>query len=324
MRVLVTGGAGFIGSHSVDALIDRGDSVIAVDNFNDYYDPRRKRANIVHLTDHPRFRLVEADIRDADVMADLFEQEVDAVVHLAALANVRYSIDRAPLYFAVNVKGTLDLLELAVRNRVGNFIFASTSSVYGRTQQLPFVETDPCNRPLAPYPASKKACEVLGYTYHNLHDLNFTAVRFFSVYGPRGRPDMMPYMVIDRIVRDETITLYEAGRMQRDWTYIDDIVAGVVAALDRPLGYEIVNLGRGEPVWMDEFVRLIEHLTGKKAILSTPSAPSSEPPVTSASIEKARQLLDYNPRTPVTEGMRRMWQWYQADILSRKDASTPA
>ena len=324
MRVLVTGGAGFIGSHSVDALIDRGDSVIAVDNFNDYYDPGRKRANIAHLTDHPRFRLVEADIRDADVMADLFEQEVDAVVHLAALANVRYSIDRAPLYFAVNVKGTLDLLELAVRNQIGNFVFASTSSVYGRTQQLPFVETDPCNQPLAPYPASKKACEVLSYSYHNLYDLNFTALRFFSVYGPRGRPDMMPYMVIDRIVRDETITLYEAGRMQRDWTYIDDIVAGVVAALDRPLGYEIVNLGRGEPVWMDEFVRLIEHLTGKKAILSTPSAPPSEPPVTSASIEKARQLLDYNPGTAVAEGMRQMWHWYQADILGRKDASTPA
>ena len=307
----------------MDALIDRGDCVIAVDNLNDYYDPGRKRANIAHLADHPRFRLVEADIRDADLMADLFEQEFDAVVHLAALANVRYSINRAPLYFAVNVMGTLNLLELAARHRVGNFVFASTSSVYGYTKQLPFVETDPCNQPLAPYPASKKACEVLGYTYHNLHDLNFTAVRFFSVYGPRGRPDMMPYMVIDRIFRDETITLYEAGRMQRDWTYIDDIVAGVVAALDRPLGYEIVNLGRGEPVWMDEFVRLIEHLIGKKAILSTPAAPPSEPPVTSASIEKAIQLLDYNPGTPVTEGMRRMWQWYQADILGRKNASTP-
>jgi UDP-glucuronate 4-epimerase len=135
---------------------------------------------------------------------------------------------------------------------------------------------------------------------------------------------MMPYMVIDRMVRDETITLYEAGRMQRDWTYIDDIVAGVVSALDRPLGYEIVNLGRGEPVWMDEFVHLVEHLTSKKAILSTPSAPLSEPLVTSASIEKARELLDYDPGTSVAEGMRRMWHWYQADVLGREDASTPA
>jgi UDP-glucuronate 4-epimerase len=323
MRVLVTGGAGFIGSHVIDALIDRGDEVVAVDNFSDYYDPRRKRANLAHLCGHSRFSLTQADVRDAEAMAQLCEQKFEAIVHLAAMANVRYSIGRAPLYYAVNVQGTLNLLELAVQHQVGNFVFASTSSVYGRTQQLPFVETDPCNLPLAPYPASKKTCEVLGYTYYNLYGLNFTAVRFFSVYGPRGRPDMMPYMVIDRIVRDEQIKLFEAGRMQRDWTYIDDIVLGVLTAIDRPLGYELINLGRGEPVWMDEFVQLVEELVGKKAALSTPPAPPSEPPVTFASIDRARRLLDYRPTTSVDEGMRRMWQWYRTVVLEDLDDSAP-
>jgi UDP-glucuronate 4-epimerase len=329
MRVLVTGGAGFIGSHTVDALIARGDEVVAVDSFNDYYSPQRKRANVAHLAGHPRFRLVEADIH---AMAQLFEPGpfdelgtgFDAVVHLAAMANVRYSIGRAPLYYDVNVRGTLNLLELAVQHQVGNFIFSSTSSIYGRSERLPFSESASCNRPLAPYPATKKACEVLGYTYHNLHRLDFTAVRFFSVYGPRGRPDMMPYMVIDRTFRGETITLYEAGRMQRDWTYIDDIVAGVVAAVDRPSGYEIINLGRGEPMWMDEFVRLVEGLVGKKAILTTPPAPRSEPQILAASIDKARQLLDYRPDTPVAEGMQRMWQWYQGEAAGGEDAAPPA
>ncbi len=316
MRILVTGGAGFIGSHTVDALLERGDQVVAVDNLNDYYDPARKRANLAHLSDHPRFRLVQADVRDAQAMAALFERPFDAIVHLAAMANVRYSIGRAPLYYAVNVQGTLNLLELAVQHRVERFVFASTSSVYGRTQQIPFVETDPCNRPLAPYPATKKACEVLGYAYHNLHGLNFTALRFFSVYGPRGRPDMMPYIVTDRIFRGETIKLFNRGRMQRDWTYVDDIVTGVLAAIDRPLGYEIINLGRGEPVWMDAFVRLVEELVGRPAILETPPAPPSEPPVTFASVEKARRLLDYHPTVPVAEGMRRLWAWYRRSVAS--------
>jgi UDP-glucuronate 4-epimerase len=321
MRILVTGGAGFIGSHTVDALLERGDEAVAVDDFNAYYDPARKRANVAHLTGHPRFRMVEADVRDAGALAQLFAQgRFDAVAHLAAMANVRYSIGRAPLYYDVNVRGTLNLLELAVAHQVGNFVFASTSSVYGRTQRLPFVETDPCNHPLAPYPATKKACELLGYTYHNLHGLNFTALRFFSVYGPRGRPDMMPYMVTERILRGETITLYDAGRMQRDWTYVDDIVTGVLAALDRPLGYEVVNLGRGEPVWMDAFVQLVEELVGKEATLSTPPAPPSEPPVSFADISKARQLLGYEPSTPVAEGMWRLWEWYRAAVMGEAHA----
>jgi UDP-glucuronate 4-epimerase len=187
MKCLVTGGAGFIGSHIADALIGRGDEVVVVDNFNAYYDPQRKRANIVSLLDHSHCHLFETDVRDAAALAAIFDGGIDGVIHLAAMANVRYSIGRAPLYYDVNVRGTLNLLELAVQHEIDNFVFASTSSVYGRTRQLPFIETNPCNQPLAPYPATKKACEVLGYTYHNLHGLNFTALRFLYTVQGGGR-----------------------------------------------------------------------------------------------------------------------------------------
>jgi UDP-glucuronate 4-epimerase len=311
--VLVTGVAGFIGSHVADRLLAEGRRVVGVDDFCDYYDPAVKRANVADKLDRPEFTLLERDIRDAAAVTDAFEtHRPDAVIHLAAMANVRYSIGRAPLYTAVNVVGSVNLLEEARKHGADPFVFASTSSIYGRTEELPFVETDPCNRPLAPYPATKKAVEALGFTYHNLHGMNFTALRFFSVYGPRGRPDMMPFMVMDRIVRGDTITLFDAGRMKRDWTYVEDIVSGVVAAVDRPQGALTVNLGRGEPVLMSDFVTLIEELVGRPAVLETPEAPASEPKVTYARIDRARKTLGYAPRTPVGEGLERMWVWYRS------------
>lgn len=316
MRVLVTGAAGFIGSHLCEVLLQRGDEVAALDDLNDFYDPERKRANLAGFRDHPRCRFVQGDIRDVATLRRLFSEGAPEVVaHLAAYGNVRYSIGRAPLYTDVNVRGSVNVLEAARESGVRNFVFASTSSVYGATEQLPFVETDPCNRPLAPYPASKKAVEVLGYTYHRLHGMNFTALRFFSVYGPRGRPDMMPYMVTDRIARREEIVLFDAGRMRRDWTYVDDITAGVLAALERPLGYEIINLGRGEPVWMSDFVEIVEGLVGKKAVLATPPAPASEPKVTFADIDRARRLLDYHPKTSVADGLAELWKWVREAVL---------
>jgi UDP-glucuronate 4-epimerase len=316
MRILVTGAAGFIGSHVAEALLCRGDTVVGLDNFNDYYDPARKRANVAALTAHPRFTLHEADVRDEETIKHICAGGgFDAVAHLAAMAGVRYSIERAPLYVDVNVRGTVNLLEAARKSGVPHFVFASTSSVYGRTELLPFREDEPLGQPLAPYPATKIAGEVMGHAFHNLFGLTFTAVRFFSVYGPRGRPDMMPYHIADCIVHDREFKLFEAGEMFRDWTYVADVVSGVVAAVDRPLGYEVLNLGRGEPVRMADFVELVEELVGKPARMTTPPAPPSEPPITYADISKARALLEYDPKTSVREGLAHMWEWYRAEII---------
>ncbi len=212
MNILLTGVAGFIGSHVAEALLARGDTVAGLDNFNDYYDPSRKRANAALLMPGPRFTLHEADVRDEEAMARICVRGgFDAIVHLAAMAGVRYSIERAPLYVDVNVRGTVNLLEAARKAGIPHFVFASTSSVYGRTERLPFREDDPLGHPLAPYPATKIAGEVMGHAYHNMFGLTFTALRFFSVYGPRGRPDMMPYHITECIVHDREFSLYAGG-----------------------------------------------------------------------------------------------------------------
>ncbi len=308
----MTGVAGLVGSHLAEVLLAQGRQVVGVDNFNDYYSVQQKRDNVAGMMSHDNFMLYEKDIRDAEAMLHIFaEHKPAAVAHLAAMANVRYAIGRTPLYIDVNITGSINLLEAATAHGTDNFVFASTSSAYGHTTQLPFTETDPSNTPLSAYPASKKAIELMGYTYHNLHQLNFTALRFFSVYGPRPRPDMMPFMVTDRIVKGEPVTLFNAGQMQRDWTYVDDIVDGVVRAIDTPLGYELINLGKGQPVRMADFVNIIEDLVGKKAILECPDAPASEPAVTFANIEKAKSLFGYNPQTTVQQGLQKLWAWYQ-------------
>ena len=312
MKILITGAAGFIGSQLCERLLDRGDTLVALDNFNDYYDPKRKQENVYQLRNHPHCILNEADICDEVAINHIFaEHRPEAVVHLAAYGAVRYSIGRARLYTDINIRGSINLLEATREVGATNFVFASTSSVYGDTKHLPFVEIDPCNQPLAPYPASKRAVELMGYTYHHLHGLNFTALRFFNVYGPRGRPDMMPFIVTDSIVNRREIVLFDGGQMKRDWTYIDDIVGGVINALDKPMDYEVINLGRGEPVLMTDFVEIIEGLVGRKAILSTPPAPLSEPKITFADIDKARRLLGYNPQTSLTGGLCKFWEWYQ-------------
>ena len=312
MKVLVTGAAGFIGSNLAASLLARGDEVVGLDNFNDYYDPAQKRANEARLRAYPRFTMREMDLRDEAAVRALCAQErFDAVAHLAAMAGVRYSIERAPLYVDVNVRGTVNVLEAMRLAGTPHIVSASTSSVYGKTTRLPFREDDPLGKPLAPYPATKIAGELLGYTYHNLFGITFTALRFFSVYGPSGRPDMMPYIITDSIVHDRVFKLYNAGEMHRDWTYVGDIVDGIIAALDRPLGYERINLGRGHPVRMRDFVTMIESLVGKPARMETPPAPPSEPPITYADISKARRLLGYEPQVSVAEGLAKFWAWYQ-------------
>jgi UDP-glucuronate 4-epimerase len=319
MKVLVTGAAGFIGSHLAESLLKRGDTVVGVDNFNDYYNPAQKRANAALLVAYDRFTMIEADVRDRPRMLALCrDASPDAIAHLAAMAGVRYAVQRPEIYAEVNVSGTLNILDGARQAGVGNLVFASTSSVYGGTDQIPFVESDPCNRPLQPYAATKKAAEVLGFSYHHLFDLNFTAVRFFTVYGPRGRPDMMAYLVLDSIFSGREIPLYNRGQMHRDWTFVDDIVAGVIAALDRPLGYEIVNLGRGEPVLLSDFVSLIEELAGRQANLVPAPMLAADVRYTYADISKARHLLNYNPTVSVEEGVRRFWEWYRDHVAPNR------
>jgi UDP-glucuronate 4-epimerase len=318
-RILLTGAAGFIGSHTADALLARGDIVVGLDNLNDYYDPARKRANLREVAEADkggRFEFVEGDIRDRELLKRLFaEKKFDVVVHLAAMAGVRASMDDPHLYFDVNLIGTLNLLEAARDVGLGNFVFAGTSSAYGDTTLHPFVETDRCDHPLAPYPASKRSAEMLGFTYHHLYGQNFTVLRFFTVYGPRGRPDMMAYKVLNNIFFGEAVPLYEGGNMKRDWTYISDIVQGVLGAADRPLGYDVINLGRGEETLLLDFVRRIEDLAGRKANLTTAPKLGADVLETRADVTKARRLLGYDPRVSVPEGVEKFWEWYQQAVL---------
>jgi UDP-glucuronate 4-epimerase len=316
MTYLVTGGAGFVGSHLVDTLLRRGERVVAVDNFNTYYSPDRKRRNVAAALKHPGYTLVEADIRDAEAMEEVFQRHrPQRVAHLAAMAGPRPSIANPALYESVNVAGTVTVLELARRYDVRSLVFASTSSVYGETQKLPFEEGDPTDRPLSPYAATKKAGEVLAYTFHRLYGTPTTVVRFFTVYGPRGRPDMTPFLFVDKMVRGEPIVLFNGGEdVYRDYTYVDDIVAGVASALDTGLAYEIVNLGNARPVLMRRFVDVLQEVTGLEAIIEAVPLPKTDPPTTYADTSKAQRLLGYEPTTVVEEGLARFWAWYREEI----------
>lgn len=317
MKILVTGAAGFIGSHVAEALLARGDHVVALDNFNDYYDPARKRANVRVALKHPAYRLVEGDVRDRAVMADLFARErFDKVCHIAAMAGVRYSIQHPRLYESVNVGGTLNLLDLARQHQVRGFVFASSSSVYGASTPVPFREDTPVNRPISPYAATKVAKEVMAYTYHHLYGLPCVGLRFFTVYGPRGRPDMAPYLFTEWIAQGKAVRQFGDGSSQRDYTFIADIVSGVLAALDADLGYELINLGRGETITLRDFIHLVEDVVGKQANIAQEPEKPGDVPVTCADITKARRLLDYEPTTSVREGMQAFWEWYQLDVLS--------
>lgn len=319
-KILLTGAAGFIGSNTASALLRRGDTVVGVDNLNDYYDPARKHANLDEVRstapDPEKFIFHRADIRDEDAIDGLFaEHAFDAIIHLAAMAGVRASIEDPKLYLDVNLGGTLTLLEAAQRHGQPLFVFASTSSVYGRTKVIPFVESDCADRPLAPYPASKRAAELLGHSYFHLFGQNFTALRFFTVYGRRGRPDMMAYKVLDNIFHGAEVPLYNDGQMHRDWTYVDDIVQGLIAAADRPLGFEVINLGRGKPTLLAEFVRLIEEQAGKRSDLIGKPMPAADMEYTYANIDRAKELLSYAPTVTVQQGVREFWLWYQDAVM---------
>jgi UDP-glucuronate 4-epimerase len=327
MAILVTGAAGFIGSHTAVRLLRRGEGevVVGLDNLDDFYSPERKRHNLSEVEQQQQrpgqFQFVQGDVRDRELLAQLFEKyRFRSVIHLAARVGVRASVQNPWLYYDVNVMGTLNLLE-AVRERPddkgqrANVVFASTSLVYGRTEVVPFVETDGADRPLSPYPASKRAAEMLGFTYHHLHGMDFTAVRFFTVYGPRGRPEMLAFKVLNSAFGGESVPLYNGGRMHRDWTFIDDIVSGIVSASDHRLGYEVLNLGRGEPVLVAEFVETLEYVAGKKAKLEHTPMPHSDVPYTYAAVAKAQKLIGYNPKISFEEGIQRFYSWYANHVL---------
>ncbi|MFZ4693677.1 MAG: NAD-dependent epimerase/dehydratase family protein [Verrucomicrobiia bacterium] len=311
MRIFVTGGAGFIGSHVSAALLKRGDQVIAMDDFNDYYPPAFKRQNAALLAQNPAFRLVEGDISNrAAVRAALAEAKPDAVIHLAARAGVRASVRDPFLYQRVNVEGTLNLLDAMREIGIGKLTFGSTSSIYGLNPKVPFSEGDPVPSIVSPYAATKLGAEALCRSYHHLHGLDIATLRFFSVYGPRGRPDMAIYQFTDRILRGQPIPFFGDGTSERDYTYVDDIVAGVVATTTRHFGYEVINLGESQVTRLSELVALIEKALGKKAVLDRQPEQPGDVPRTFADISKARRLLNYAPATPVAKGIPLFVDWF--------------
>ena len=310
-NVLVTGGAGFIGSHLCERLLARGDSVCVLDNFNDFYDPRIKRHN-AELLKRGGARIVEGDIRDAEIVGRLFaEGQFDGVVHLAAMAGVRPSLEDPLHYQDVNIRGTLILLEELRQRPDTRFVCASSSSVYGTNEDVPFGESDDIHHPISPYAATKRACELHCFTHHHLYGIPTACLRFFTVYGPRQRPEMAIHKFVRAILRGEAIPFYGDGSSRRDYTYIDDIVDGVVRSLDRCEGYEIYNLGESATTSLSELVALIGEVCGREPQLDRQPSQPGDVQITYADVSKARRMLDYEPSTSMRVGLERFVQWYQ-------------
>ncbi|VAV83171.1 dTDP-glucose 4,6-dehydratase [hydrothermal vent metagenome] len=312
MKVLVTGGAGFIGSHLVETLLGRGDSVVVIDNFNDYYDPALKRENLEGVTDNPVFTLHKIDIRDAGAVASVVDSErPDVVCHLAARAGVRPSIVDPILYEQTNCLGTMNILEAVKAKGVKNFVFASSSSVYGENSKSPFSEDDPVDHPISPYAATKRAGELMLYTYAHLYGLPVTCLRFFTVYGERGRPDMAVARFTKFIDEGSPLPVYGDGTARRDFTYIGDIVKGVVSAIDRPCGYEIINIGGSGVIEVNRLIEVIEDRLGKKAVIDYTEPFAGDVPLTCADTGKEERLLGFVPAVDIVEGIDRYVTWYQ-------------
>lgn len=312
--VLVTGGAGFIGSHICDALLDKGSTVICVDDFNDYYNPMVKEKNIEEASKKDKFVLYRADITNENELRNVFEEnEIDNIVHLAARAGVRASFYNPQLYEKVNVEGTRNLLELSKEFKIKNFIFGSSSSVYGTNNKIPFSEEDPIKNTISPYAETKKQAERLCKEYSIKFALSVTCLRFFTVYGPRGRPDMAPYKFTKLITEGKPIYMYGDGTSRRDYTYVTDIVAGVLSVLDKNFGFEIINLGNSDTIELRYLISLIEKETGKKAKINRLPMQKGDVLVTYADISKARRLLNYNPKVKIQEGIRLFVRWFEND-----------
>ncbi len=311
-KVLITGGAGFIGSHLAKALIDRGDEVVIIDNFNGYYDPQLKVDRVRHILGNSAFKLYRGDIRDYELLKKIFEREkVDKVMHLAAMAGVRYSLKVPLLYQDVNIRGTLNLLELAVKHKIRNFVLASSSSVYGERKDPPFSESDRVDHPISPYAATKKSKELFMHVYSHLYGLNATGLRYFTVYGPWGRPDMAYFKFADKIREGKPIDVYNNGEMTRNFTYIDDIVKGTLKAIDTPVSYSIMNIGGNKEETLMRFIEILEEKLGIKAEKNMLPMQPGDVKQTVADISKLR-ALGWEPTTGIEEGIGKFVDWYKS------------
>ena len=312
-RVIITGGAGFIGSNLVDKLITCGQVILCLDDFNDFYSPQIKINNIKNHHQNISFKVKKLDIREKRAVDQAFDSfKPDVVVHLAARAGVRPSIKDPGLYTSVNINGTLNLLEASVKHKIKKFIYASSSSVYGINKKVPFAEDDAVLKPISPYASSKIAGEALCHTFAQLHNLPVVALRFFTVYGPRQRPDLAIHKFTRLILENKPLPLYGDGNSSRDYTYIDDIVEGICAAIDFPAKpYEVFNLGNSQSVTLKELVQLIEMLSGCKAIVNWQTAQPGDVPRTWADLSKSRRYLGYKPTTPLVQGIKKFMEWYK-------------
>jgi UDP-glucuronate 4-epimerase len=313
---LITGGAGFIGSHLVDKLLAQSSArVVVIDNFDGFYDPQIKQANIADHLAHPAYRLVETDIRDQAALEQLFaEEDFDVIIHLAAKAGVRPSVNDPRSYHEVNAGGTMNLIDLAQRNGIKKFIYGSTSSIYGPHATPPFRE-DAALAPISPYAATKAAGELIAHTYSYLYDFQSVCLRFFTVYGPRQRPDLAIHKFAHLITKNQPIPVYGDGTNERDFTYIDDIIQGVLAAIAYDATpFEIINLGESQTVTVNRMIRLLEDALGKKAIIDYQPPQPGDMPRTHADISKARKLLGYQPSTPIEIGIQKFADWFRKGV----------
>ena len=313
MNFLVTGGVGFIGSHVCERLLEAGHAVCALDDLNDFYDPAIKQSTLRELQSRAQsFSFVHADITNRGEVDEIFgSMAFDQIIHLAARAGVRPSLENPALYQRVNVEGTVNVLEAARERGVKKITIASSSSVYGVNSKVPFSETDPIFNAISPYAASKLGCEALGHVYHHVHGMDVCMLRFFTVYGPRQRPDLAIHKFARLMQSGQPIPVFGDGNTSRDYTYVDDTVDGVIAATEKEFGYEIINLGESQTVELDRLIELLEQAMGEKAEINRQPAQPGDVPITFANIEKAQRLLGYNPQVKIEDGIPRFIEWFR-------------
>ncbi|MCL5771135.1 MAG: GDP-mannose 4,6-dehydratase [Actinobacteria bacterium] len=312
MSIVVTGGAGFIGSSLCERLINLNQDIICIDNFNNFYNPLIKENNISNLINNKNFKLYKIDICDINSLRKIFnENKIELVIHLAAMAGVRPSIVNPLIYEKVNIEGTLNILNCLKENNIKKLIFASSSSVYGGNKKIPFSEEDKVDNPISPYAATKKAGELICYTYHHLYDISVYCFRFFTVYGPRQRPEMAIFKFTKKIFNEQEISIYGDGSSSRDYTYIDDIINGIINSIQNIKGYEIINLGNSHPTTLKELIKIIEEASGKYAKIKFEEMKPGDVFTTFADIKKAIKMINYNPQTSIYDGINKFISWFK-------------